>query len=68
MLSVFILSVLIGAIITEKSLTSTTTLTSMMLERKKIANQEALFKDYLQGKVKSDSTLKLKGGPIYWEG
>lgn len=50
-------------------LTSSQTATSseLSLVRRRL-NQETLFKDFISGKVKSDPTLKLPQGPVFWEG
>lgn len=69
-LSIFICLLLFGTIISvqEKATTSTSTTTGSMAERKRRFNQESLFKDFISGKVKSDPSLKLPEGPVFWEG
>jgi len=70
-LSIFICVLLLGTILAtqEKTslLTSTSTSTELTLARRRL-NQETLFKDFVTGKVKSDPTLKLPDGPVFWEG
>ena len=40
----------------------------LLLMRKKKVNQETMFNDLIKGKLKSDPTLKLPKGPLFWEG
>ena len=66
-LSIFICLLLTGTIVSVLEKSAMTTNTASEFARRRI-NQESLFKDFISGKVKSDPTLKLPEGPVFWEG
>ncbi len=48
--------------------TNTVTEDKVRMMRKKKYSQRTLFKQLVTGKLKTDSTLKLPKGPLFWEG
>ena len=66
-LSIFVFVLLCGIIIAVHDKSYLTTNAATEFARRRL-NQETLFKDFISGKVKSDPTLKLPEGPVFWEG
>ena len=61
-LSIFLIFIILNFTI------CTETEDQVKMMRKKKVNQETMFKNFIKGKLKTDASLSLPKGPLFWEG